>query len=128
MTHNQPSSLHLLIIEDNLMCQHIYRAALGGLNYQLELVDTAVQALDSLSQQAYSCIILDLGLPDKEGWELIPIMRANPLNRLTPILVITAHADESLQQQCIALGANEVCIKPVPPDEICQLLKKHLDK
>ncbi|MGC1183408.1 response regulator [Legionella sp.] len=128
MPKNQSLSLPLLIIEDSLMCQHIYRAALGELNYQLELVDTAVQALDSLSQQAYSCIILDLGLPDKEGWELIPIIRTNPLNQLTPILVITAHADKSLQQQCIALGANEVCIKPVSPNKIGQLLKKHLDK
>ncbi|MGC1182831.1 hypothetical protein [Legionella sp.] len=49
MTHNQPSSLHLLIIEDSLICQHIYRAALGGLNYQLELMDTAALFGDIVS-------------------------------------------------------------------------------
>jgi CheY-like chemotaxis protein len=125
MPHNRPR--RLLIIEDNLVCQRLYRAALSELCYHLELVTTAAQALDCLAQHAYACILLDLGLPDRAGNELIPLIRSNPLHHSTPIIVISAHADQLLQQQYLDLGANEVCSKPISSNEIQQIIKNYSD-
>ncbi|MCC5013899.1 MULTISPECIES: response regulator [unclassified Legionella] len=102
----------LLIIEDNFICQKIYVAALRDY-YPIELASTAEEATERLAEQTYQCIISDLGLPDRPGIELLPIIRNSTLNQHTPIVVISAHMSEELKQICLQLGANEVCVKPI---------------
>ncbi|WP_244915386.1 response regulator [Legionella feeleii] len=46
----------------------------------MALADTAEEALERLAEQAYQCIIPDLGLPDRPGIELLPIIRNSPQN------------------------------------------------
>ncbi|HHF7346697.1 TPA: response regulator [Legionella feeleii] len=102
----------LLIIEDNFICQRIYVAALRDY-YPVELASNAEEALERLAEQAYQCIISDLGLPDRPGIELLPIIRNSTLNQHTPIVVISAHMSEELKQICLQLGADKVCVKPI---------------
>ena len=114
----------LLIIEDNFICQHVYFSLLS--DYQLTLAETAQQALETLTTKFFDCILLDLGLPDKPGEALLPLIRANPLHKDTSIIVISAHVDESLGKQCLALGANHIYIKPVLPTMLRQLVENAL--
>ncbi|WP_019215458.1 response regulator [Legionella tunisiensis] len=115
----------VLIIEDNFICQQMYRSSLSN-DYQLTLAETAQQALDTLTTQFFDCILLDLGLPDKRGEEILPLIRANPLHKDTAIIVISAHVDESLGEQCLALGANHVHVKPVLPTMLRQMVESSL--
>ncbi|MFW2533908.1 MULTISPECIES: response regulator [unclassified Legionella] len=115
----------LLIIEDNFICQQIYRSLLSD-DYQLTLAETAQQALETLTNQFFNCILLDLGLPDKRGEEILPLIRANPLHKDTTIIVISAHVDEPLGQQCLALGANHIYIKPILPTMLRQAVENAL--
>src|ERR1700678_602300 len=89
----------LLIIEDDLFCQRIYLALLKD-HYQIDVAVTANKALLCLDKQSYHCIILDLGLPDRPGEELLPLIRCNRFNKNTPVLVVSAHLSKSIQQQC----------------------------
>ncbi|WP_019215535.1 response regulator [Legionella tunisiensis] len=110
----------LLIVEDNFICQQMYLSLLSE-EYQLTLTETAQQALDALTMQFFDCILLDLGLPDRPGEELLPLIRSNPLNKDSAIIVISSHVDELLGQQCQALGANQIYIKPVLPTMLRQM-------
>ncbi|WP_019217804.1 response regulator [Legionella tunisiensis] len=114
----------LLIVEDNVICQQIYLSLLS--NYQLTLAETAQQALATLTMQFFDCILLDLGLPDKRGEGILPLIRANPLHKDTAIIVISAHVDESLGRQCLALGANHIYMKPVLPMMLRRLVENAL--
>ncbi|WP_019215262.1 response regulator [Legionella tunisiensis] len=102
----------LLIIEDNHICQQIYLAILGNY-YHIELAETAAEALECLSKKVYHCIILDLGLPDTSGIEVLSSTRNNALNKATPIIIISAHMSNDIKQICLQLGANEVYTKPI---------------
>lgn len=102
----------LLVIEDNFICQQIYLALLNNY-YDIEIAGTAAEALEYLSKQIFHCIISDIGLPDKSGMELLPIIRNSPLNKETPIVVISGHMSETIKQTCLQLGATEVYTKPV---------------
>ncbi|WP_019217680.1 response regulator [Legionella tunisiensis] len=112
----------LLIIEDNFICQQIYLAALRDY-YHIELASTAEEALERLAEQAYQCIISDLGLPDRPGIELLPIIRNSTLNKNTPIVVISAHISEELKQICLQLGADDVCVKPITAVMLRQIIE-----
>ena len=123
MPKSQSHKRPLLIVEDNLMCQQIYLCILNE-DYSVDLVATVSEALDYLEKQSYHCIILDLGLPDKSGEELLPLIRANPLNNNTPILVISAHVNEEIKQRCVTSGANQVFTKPIEARLLKELLAK----
>ncbi|WP_019217983.1 response regulator [Legionella tunisiensis] len=102
----------LLVIEDNFICQKIYLALFNNY-YDIELAGTVAEALECLSKQAFHCIISDIGLPDKSGMELLPIIRNSLLNKETPIVVISGHMSKAIKQMCLQLGATEVYTKPV---------------
>ncbi|HHF7344299.1 TPA: response regulator [Legionella feeleii] len=102
----------VLIIEDNLICQKIYLAILGN-SYRINLAGTAAEALQCVSKQAYDCIILDLGLPDKPGIDVLSFIRNDALNKDTPIIIISAHMSDDIQQTCLQSGANAIYTKPI---------------
>lgn len=112
LTRSTSAKPRLLVIEDNFICQQIYLALLNNY-YHIEVVGTVAEALECLSKQTFHCIISDIGLPDKSGMELLPIIRNSPLNKDTPIVVISGHMSETIKQTCLQLGATEVYAKPI---------------
>ncbi|WP_419387104.1 response regulator [Legionella sp. 29fVS95] len=74
----------------------------------------------------FGCILLDLGLPDRPGEEILPLIRANPIYERTPIIVISAHVDEPLGKHCLAMGANHVYVKPLLPTMLRRMVESAL--
>lgn len=114
----------LLIVEDNFVCQQVYLSLL--MEYQLVVAGSAKEALEYMKNQSFDCILLDLGLPDQPGEELLPLIRSDALNKDTPVIVISAHVDEVLGQQCLALGANQIYTKPVLPTMLRRMVESVL--
>ncbi|WP_058444345.1 response regulator [Legionella feeleii] len=57
---------------------------------------------------------------------MLPLIRSNPLNGNTPVIVISAHVDEALGQQCLALGANPIYVKAVLPAMLRRMVESAL--
>lgn len=119
-----PSGQQILIIEDNFICQQVYIASLK--NYHLSLATTAKEALKHLNRQPFHCILLDIGLPDISGEELLPLIRNHPLNKNTPIIVISSHINKAIRLKCLQLGANHIYAKPISPTRLRQLVENTL--
>ncbi len=88
----------VLVIEDSLICQVLYKANLSPLNYHVEIAETAHSALNFVHNKKYDCIILDLGLPDKSGIEVLTLIRVSSLNGNTPVIVISAHVNATFKK------------------------------
>jgi two-component system KDP operon response regulator KdpE len=105
----------ILIVEDEPPIRKFVGAALEGENFQLDAVGTAQQALQHAAQQPPDVVILDLGLPDMDGQEVIRRLR----EWLTaPIIVLSARDED--QQKIIALdnGADDYLTKPFSTGEL----------
>lgn len=99
----------ILIVEDNPTNQKVAMLMLENFGYSCDVADHAADALEKLSKNHYAAILLDLGLPDINGLDLIPLIK---MNYDTPIITWTAYGEESARD-CLAAGASAHAPKPI---------------
>lgn len=116
----------VLIIEDSLICQEIYKAIFRRINCPIDMVDSAATGIALAKAFRYDCILVDWGLPDCGDNSLITAIRATAFNQSTPIFVISAHAAEDIMQAWPSLEVQGVYSKPLIPREIETLVRPYL--
>lgn len=113
---------HALLVEDDVFCQKVQGHCLMELGYQVAMVSDAQTAIQQVINNTYDLIVLDLGLPDQSGEKVITAARSYLANQQTPLIVATAHADATMQQKCLYLGADVVFIKPFSQKGLAQAI------
>jgi two-component system KDP operon response regulator KdpE len=105
----------ILVIEDEPPIRRFLRAALGGEGYRLTEAETGQQGLSMAATQPPDLVILDLGLPDMDGLQIIAELRRWSQ---IPIIILSARGQE--QDKVIALdhGADDYLSKPFGMDEL----------
>jgi len=108
-----------LLVEDDLMIGEAIRDALRDSSYAADWVRNGQTALDTLDSQTYDVILLDLGLPGKDGLEVLNEIRSgdNPV----PLLIITARDDLDNRIRGLDCGADDYVLKPF---EMAELLAR----
>ena len=106
----EPARVHVLVVDDNDDLVTFYRAYAIGTVYDIEQVREGGAALPFAASHPLDLIVLDVMLPDMDGWELLIQLRDHPLTRATPVVVCSVIRDEELAH---ALGAVGHVPKPV---------------
>lgn len=123
---------HVLIIEDEAPIADILIYALETEGFTVTWESLAVEAEQRLAQQAFDFIILDVGLPDQNGFELCKkIRRSNSIYADTPILFLTARKEEVDRIIGLEIGGDDYVTKPFSPREISARVKvilKRMDR
>jgi len=112
----------ILCVDDETMNLQLYRAMLSN-NYELILAENGLQALDLLERCDPHLMILDLMMPEMDGFEVLGRIRADQRHALLPILVITALADRDARIKSIELGGTDLLTKPIDRTELCARVK-----
>ena len=73
----------------------------------------------------YDAIMMDIGLPDIDGFEMAALIRQKVHLNKIPIIAMTAHVMESDQKKCFTVGMNDVITKPIPYEQLHQTLQMH---
>ena len=110
----------ILLIEDDPAIADPLAYALAREHWQVVWRDTGIAALEALQQQAFDCIILDVGLPDTDGFELCRRIRRD---RATPLIFLTARNEEVDRIVGLELGADDYCGKPFSSRELISRIK-----
>jgi two-component system, OmpR family, KDP operon response regulator KdpE len=105
----------LLLIEDDAEIRRALMRALHALGHVVTSVSAGMSALPEIIPHAPDLVILDLGLPDVSGEELLCMIR--PVSQV-PIIVATAAADEATIVRLLELGADDYVIKPFGPAQL----------
>jgi two-component system, OmpR family, KDP operon response regulator KdpE len=117
-------SLKVLVIDDEAPIRKLLRMGLGSQGYEVLEATDSKSALRILSQDKPAVIILDLGLPDVHGLELLQIIRQQ--DQALPILVLSSHANEGAKVQALDLGADDYITKPFGMAELLARLRTAL--
>jgi two-component system KDP operon response regulator KdpE len=116
--------LRILVIDDEPPIRKLLRVGLSAHGYQIVEASNGKMALDLLSEQAPDLVILDLGLPDMAGHELLRTIRAR--NDSVPIVVLSSRDDETGKVQALDSGADDYVTKPFGMDELLARMRAAL--
>jgi two-component system, OmpR family, KDP operon response regulator KdpE len=105
----------LLLIEDDMEIRRALIRALGSLGHVVASSPSAMAALHTIVDTSPDLVILDLGLPDVDGEDLLRMIRA--VSRV-PIVVATARRDEAVIVRALANGADDYLVKPFGPAQL----------
>lgn len=108
--------MRILLVEDNARLSALTAEALKGAGYAIDPVCRAADAEAALRATSYDAIVLDLGLPDFDGMDLLALLRKRGL--ATPILLLTARDDAEAVVAGLNGGADDYLRKPFNMDEL----------
>ena len=115
--------LRVLVVDDEPPIRKLLRMGLTAQGYQTLEAANGKAALDLL-QEAPDLVILDLGLPDTLGHDLLRTIRAR--NEGVPIIVLSSRGDEASKVQALDLGADDYVTKPFGMDELLARMRAAL--
>ncbi len=116
----------LLVVEDNPINAELLVHLLRAYGHVVETAGDATQALQALEQRRPDLILLDLQLPDIDGFELARRLKADPVTRDIPIVAVTSYAMPTDKAQALAAGCDDYVTKPINTRELPQLVARHL--
>jgi two-component system KDP operon response regulator KdpE len=106
----------ILIVDDEPPIRRLLRTSLAAQGFQVTEAADGRQALAEIESSAPDLVILDLGLPDIQGQDLIHTLRQQGSS--LPILVLSSRADEQGKVEALDLGADDYVTKPFGTDEL----------
>lgn len=102
--------MRVLLVEDDPMIGASLRTGLSGQGMAVDWVLTGADAIEALAVNSYEVVLLDLGLPDMTGLEVLKNVRNG--KRKTPVLIVTARDDLHSRVTGLDLGADDYIVKP----------------
>lgn len=113
----------VLVVDDNEDMAHFYRRATAGTRYHIVHVTRGEELLPTVEAVAPDVVVLDVMLPDTDGWKLLMHLHEDPRTRAIPVIVCTVVREEEL---ALSLGAALYLPKPVRPRDFIQALDRVL--
>jgi DNA-binding response OmpR family regulator len=108
--------MRILIIEDSDSIRRMIEALVAARGYLVDAVSTGAKGLEIAFEKVPDVILLDLNLGGSyDGFEVCTRVRANPLTKVVPVIVISALSDEESKKRATDAGCNAYYTKPFSP-------------
>jgi CheY-like chemotaxis protein len=111
----------ILLVEDNELNRDMLSRRLMRRGYQVDLAADGKEGLQIADASSPDLILLDLSLPEMDGWEVLRRLKDHPRLKQVPVIALTAHALVTDRARALEAGFDDYDIKPV---EMPRLLKK----
>lgn len=116
----------ILVIEDSASVRRLIEVCLRVLEVELSAAEDGIKGLDQARMTIPDAIVLDIGLPGMDGWEVLRNLRSDESTAGIKVLILTAHAQPEVAEQAVAGGADDFMTKPFRPTELRERIEKLL--
>jgi DNA-binding response OmpR family regulator len=116
---------YVLVVEDDPVINELVGAyaRLAGLGYRGAMTGDA--AFQELRQRRPAMIVLDVMLPDLDGFEICRRIKSQPDTAPVPVVMLTALHDDEYRERGLACGASEYLTKPFDPDQLIEAMTRY---
>ncbi len=122
-----PEPVHILLVEDNASSQKVTIQMLKRLGYRADVAANGLEALEALERQPYDIILMDIRMPQMNGFDATRAIRERwPIEEQPRIIAITAYALDGDREMCLQAGMDDYIGKPVVIDDIRRMLDKYI--
>ncbi len=124
INENSLRGLKVLLAEDNVVNQKVMQRFLERWNVEMKVVEDGIQVLEAMGETNFDVILMDLQMPNMDGYEATEQIRKldDPYKRNIPIIALTAAALKEVREQVFAAGMNDFVTKPFNPADLEQKL------
>lgn len=113
--------MRVLIVEDDDEVSHLLRQALGGAGHAVDIVDAGIDAIWMATEITYDAIVLDVNIPDPDGFEVCKRLRAQDI--WAPVLFLTGRDDVADRVKGLNAGGDDYLVKPISMAELAARLQ-----
>ncbi len=118
----------ILLVEDNEMNRDMLARRLQRKGYEVEMAADGRQGVDMATGGAYDLILMDMSLPEIDGWEATRQIRAKPDTESIPIIALTAHAMAGDREKALEAGCDDYDTKPIELERLLSKIESLLKK
>lgn len=116
----------ILVVEDDAIMQKMALKILRSRGFSCELAVTGREAVAKAAALHPGLILMDLSLPEMNGWEATRALKADPALAGIPVVAVTAHAMVGDRETAIAAGCAECVTKPYELDELVAVVERYI--
>ena len=117
----------VLIVDDDEHIVELIKLYMDKEGFDTVTANNGKKAVELFKSEAPAIVILDVMMPEMDGYEAIGKMKSNTTLQKIPVIAITAQAMTGDREKCLEAGADGYISKPVNVDELLVLLKKLID-
>jgi len=117
----------IMVVDDDKDATALFEEVLKAEGFEAIVLNESARAVQLAKKEQPALFILDLMMPEPDGFKLCRMLRKEPEFRATPIIIVTALNDTDSRIVAIGAGANDYLTKPFRLDELYTSIKEHLE-
>jgi len=118
----------IIVVDDDKTSTALFEQVLLMNKYEVVTLNESAKTLETATRVKPDLIILDLMMPEPDGFKVCRTLRADPLFKRTPIIIVTALNDLDSKLVAMGAGANDYLVKPFHIDQLFTMLEKQLSR
>lgn len=122
------NTYHVLVVDDNRVNRLKLVRALKPEGYDISEASGGQEALEMLQSQAFHLVLLDILMPEVDGFQVLEQIQNDPRLAATPVIMVSAVDEEDDVQKCLAMGAVDYVTKPFDTEALKDRVRTHLEK
>jgi len=115
----------ILIIDDDARNIFALKATLASRGFKCLSTQSASEGIDLLRQQGIKIVLMDMMMPEMDGYEALQLIRSNDAIKGIPVIAVTAQAMVGDREKCLQAGADDYISKPIDVDDLMNKLEKY---